>query len=400
MHVDVDDQIEDLLRANRTYAEIANETGTSRGKVWRVAMERKIRKFENRIAARRADREAQMRSNIEAAMNRTSRADALEFLSGFPDSSISAIVTSPPYNCGKAYSEDPTGDAMLPLRYFGWLCSIVAEMERVIKPGGTIAMVVGGTYDRNGTLVPIDWLLADAFGRTGLTYQNRIAWIVSHGLTPRRRLSNRYETIVIYSKGEPTFNPSAARTPTIQFDKRAFRGPDRGRASSHPHGSAPSDVWTIKHLGHNHGEKTAHPAQYPIAIAKRLVLLYTQPGDIVCDPFSGSGSTHVAAIEAHRPFVGCDAGDYADIRDPRVAAARPDTFFPFPGVTQESLAFWAREIPAWRGSRTAVTSVPHAAPSRSEDEQLVMDFVERDLAADPRRRVRAAAATPCTEFVA
>jgi DNA modification methylase len=389
MTVPLADDVETLLRSQMTYAQIAEQLATSRGTVWRIALDRKARKNEARIEERRVDRERQMRANIEAALGETTRADALDFLSGLPDSSCQCVIASPPYNLARSYDSDPTGDAMPPLRYFGWLCEIIAECERALKPGGVIAMVVGATRDHFGVLKPIDWLLSEAFAKTQLTYQNRIAWVVAHGLTPKKRLANRYETIVIFSKGEPTFNPSAARTPTLHFDKRAFRGPNRGKASGCPQGAWPSDVWTVNHLGFNHPEKSRHVAQYPVAIPKRLALLYTQPGDLICDFASGTGSTHVACIETHRAFIGCDIAEYADIRPQRIAAAMPATFSPFPGVTPESLAFWQREIPSWAGKATPNSYQP-PADQIIDDEQLVMDFVANDLVAEPRRRARAA----------
>lgn len=386
------DNIEMLLRSDRTYEQIAQELGTSRGTVWRTALARRARKNEARIEERRSDREKQMRANIEASLGQTTRADALDFLSGLPDSSVACVISSPPYNLSRSYDSDPTGDAMLPLRYFGWLCEIVAECERILKPGGVIALVVGATRDHFGVLKPIDWLLSEAFAKTQLTYQNRIAWVVAHGLTPKKRLANRYESILIFSKGEPTFNPSAARTPTLHFDKRAFRGPNRGKASGHPQGAWPNDTWFINHLGHNHPEKTRHCAQYPVAIPKRLMLLYSQPGDLICDFASGTGSTHVACIETHRAFIGCDIADYADIRPQRIASAVPATFSPFPGVTAGSLAFWQREIPSWAGEATPHSYQP-PADRVVDDEQLIMDFAATDLVAEPRRRARAASST-------
>jgi DNA modification methylase len=365
-----------LMQTGMTYEAVAAACGTSRGKVWRIATEHGVRKNEARIEARRRDRDAQMRANLAELLGQTMQADVLDVLSGLPDESVQLVVTSPPYNIGRGYDDDASRDLMLPLRYFGWLCSIVAELERVLRPGGVIAMVVGATRDRHGVLKPIDYLLDEAFSKTALTFQNRIAWLLQHGLTPKRRLANRHETILIYAKGKPTFNPNVARTPSIQFDKRAFKGPNKGRASGNPFGKWPSDVWEVKHLGHNHPEKTRHPAAFPVAIPKRCILLYSMPGDLVMDVFHGSGSTQVAAIETGRAFIGCDTAAYADIRPERIAAAQPDTFFPFPGVTPESLAFWQDEVRSWK---SPVNLIRRSATPAIDDEQLAMDFVRDEL---------------------
>jgi DNA modification methylase len=88
----------------------------------------------------------------------------------------------------------------------------------------------------------------------GLTYQSRVVWPAHHGLTPKRRLAERYETALVFSKGDaPAFNPSAARRPQLNPGKSALYGPNI----------------------------TEHVAQYPEALAMRAILLYTQPGDLV-----------------------------------------------------------------------------------------------------------------------
>jgi DNA modification methylase len=209
----------------------------------------------------------------------------------------------------------------------------------------------------------MDWLLKSAFEQTGLTYQNRIAWIGDHGLQPKTRLAERYETIVIYSKGAPVFNPNSCRTPQKHIDKRAYKGPRKGQLTSHALGAWPTDVWAgdLRHLRHNAGEKTAHPCQFPVALAKRLIMLYSLPGQLCADIFRGSGSTHVAAIECGRNFIGCDL-HYADLAEERATAAQPDTITPFSGVTPDSVDFWARELSGdptkARATRVDGTAIP------------------------------------------
>src|SRR3546814_8098546 len=78
--------------------------------------------------------------------------------------------------------------------YIGWLMQIVSEASRILREGGILFLQVGSTRDESDTLVPIDMLIFDAIKRTGLNFQSRVAWVVSHGLTPKKRLSERYET--------------------------------------------------------------------------------------------------------------------------------------------------------------------------------------------------------------
>ncbi len=100
-------------------------------------------------------------------------------------------------------------------------------------------------------------------------------------------------------------------------------------------------------------------------LVKRAILLYTLPGEPVCDCFVGSGSTAVAAIETGRGFVGADLF-YEDLRAKRIANAKPDSFTPLTGVTDESVAVWQAE--ARRVEHTAVAIKP--ADDRILCEQL------------------------------
>jgi len=120
---------------------------------------------------------------------------------------------------------------------------------------------------------------------------------------------------------------------------------DKGKLSGNPFGAFPSDVWsdipTVRH-GHPERKNSVHPAQFPVLLAKRLILLYTMPGDLICDPFCGSGTSAVAAVESGRNFVGADLF-YEGLRAQRIGMAKPDTFSKLPGVTDESVAVWQAE---------------------------------------------------------
>jgi DNA modification methylase len=247
--------------------------------------------------------------------------------------------------------------------YHGWLMQITSEISRTLKPGGVVCLNVAKTRDWVGSLMPMDVLICEDMRRAGLTFQSRVVWTVPHGLTPTARLADRYETILIFSKGEQaTFNPNAARVPQKQPGKRAFKGPNIGKLSCNPLGAHPSDVWSdIPNVGHNHPDTAEgkHPAQFPARLAKRCILLYSMAGDLVCDPFSGSGSTAVAAVESGRNFVGSDLF-YENLRERRLAKAKPDTLTLLPGVSDETLRF-GKPRPAASRSKPK----PHHQPTKS-----------------------------------
>jgi DNA modification methylase len=340
-----DQQILELLPTH-TYEKLVALTGRSKGDIYRIALKNGARKTESRIKERKADREKRQLETLAAITNSTAKADVLDFLETLPDDSIDLFFTSPPYNIGKGYGEGASADVMRHTYFHGWLMMVISEMTRIVKPGGVVAMNIGKTMDANGRLMPMSHLIYNDFVSSGLQFQSEVVWQIPHGLTPKRRMSERHETILIFSKGDVAkFNANAARTPQKQPGKKAYKGPNKGNLSGNPFGAHPSDVWSdISSVRSNHPDKVHgnHPAQFPVLLPKRAILLYTNPGDIVCDPFHGSGSTQVACVEAERNFVGCDLF-YEDLRAKRVSAARPDNVCLLPGVTDESVAVWQAE---------------------------------------------------------
>lgn len=280
--------------------------------------------------------------------------------------SLGMHLTSVPYNLGKSYGGSLCLDSRPFYYYLGWLLMVLAEMVRTLKPSGVMFLQVGSTKDTDGGLYPLDCLLFEHIKNMGMKFQSRIIWEYCHGLTPKRRLAERHEVVLVFSKGEnPTFNANAARIPQIQPGKRAFKGPNKGKLSGHPFGAWPTNIWKIPGCGSNHPETKhgRHPAQFPVLLAKRAILIYTLPGDIVCDSFVGSGSTFLAAKQTYRQFIGADLF-YEDLRARRLAAVSPDLYSPFPGVTEESMAVWQAEA-------VGVQYTPPKPITLEQNEQLV-----------------------------
>ena len=333
--------------ATHEYSETMAMFNISKGSLYRLALKNGARKTEVKIRERAAERKARQKETLLEMIDQTVTADVLDYLDAIPDESVNLIMTSPPYNIGKSYGDNASADSMRHVYYAGWLTMIISEMARIIKPGGVIFLQCGSTQDElDGSRMPIDILIFDAMRKAGLTYQNRVSWIIPHGLTPKKRLSERHESCLIMSKGEPAvFNPSPARTPQKQPDKKAYKGPNKGKLSGHPQGAWPSDVWTIGNVGANHPEKTGHPAQFPEEMAKRAIGLYTLPGDLVVDPFSGSGTIHAVSRKMHRQFSGADLF-YEDHREKRLKNVEPDNISYLPGVTDKSVAVWQAQARA------------------------------------------------------
>jgi len=352
----------ELLR-EKTYDQVRQETGWSRGRIYALAIRAGARKNENRIREQREERKRRQVEFLNEIINTTTKSDVLDFLDGLPDDSVRCHITSPPYNLGKSYGACPSADQMRFVYFHGFLMQVISELARTVAPGGTVCLNLGNTRDWQDQLMPLDVLLYDSFIRAHLSFQSRIIWAIPHGLTPKRRLAERYETVLVFSKGEQqTFNPSAARIPQKDPGKRAFKGPNRGHLSGHPLGAHPTNVWNIPHVGHNSRDlkytSSKHPAPFPVELVRRAILLYTMPGDLICDAFSGSGSTQHAAIETGRSFIGADLF-YESDRAARLAKVIPDSLCVLPGVSNESIAVWQAE------ART----VQHDAPPITPEEE-------------------------------
>lgn len=241
--------------------------------------------------------------------------DAMQFLASLPDAPIFDLtVTSPPYGIGKPYEHHQ------PLEeYKAWQASIIEAVCRRTRPKGSVCWQVGNWVD-NGEIWPLDILLAPVFRDCGMKLRNRIVWHFGHGTHAKMRFSGRHETILWFTKGDTyTFNLDDVRIPAKYPGKRYFKGVHRGELSGNPLGKNPEDVWDIPNVVGNHIEKTDHPCQFPVGLVSRLVRALSNPGDLVFDPFTGSGSTAVAALYHNRRFVGTEISpEYTKIARDRI----------------------------------------------------------------------------------
>jgi adenine-specific DNA-methyltransferase len=234
--------------------------------------------------------------------------DCLELLAQIPDRTVKLVITSPPYNIGKEY-EVRTGLET----YLQQQTQIIAECSRVLAPGGSLCWQVGN-YIEDGEVYPLDILFYPIIKAQGLNLRNRIVWRIEHGLHAKNRFSGRHETILWFTKGDFEFNLDPVRVPQKYPGKRHYKGPKAGEYSGNPLGKNPGDVWDIPNVKNNHVEKTPHPAAYPIELVERFLLSVTQPGDLVFDPYMGSGSTGCAALLHGRRVAGAELmPEYIDV---------------------------------------------------------------------------------------
>jgi len=229
--------------------------------------------------------------------------DSLHFLKVLPSRTAQLVLTSPPYNVGKEYEEGKTLE-----EYLDYQKQVIRECVRITRKGGSICWQVGNHVRSSGDIVPLDIAFYQLFAEhSDLRLRNRIVWHFGHGVHCETRFSPRYETILWYTKGDKyTFNLDTIRVPQKYPGKLAYHGANHGRPSSNPKGKNPGDVWLIPNVKGSHVEKTSHPCQFPIALAENLILALTNRGQLLIDPFLGSGTTAVAALKNGRRAAGVD----------------------------------------------------------------------------------------------
>lgn len=236
------------------------------------------------------------------------------------DGSVALVVTSPPYFAGKEY-EEALGVGDVPgtyLAYLSMLEDVFAECVRKLEPGGRLAVNVANLGRK-----PYRSLSADVIGilqdRLRLLLRGEVVWQKARGATgscawgsfqrpANPVLRDLTERVVIASKGrfDRALTARARQARGLPAEATLFRDEFM---------EATTDVWE---LPAESATRVGHPAPFPVELPERLIHLYTYRGDLVLDPFMGSGTTAVAAVRTGRHFAGYDT----DVSYVEAAAAR------------------------------------------------------------------------------
>ena len=223
-----------------------------------------------------------------------SQADCLEYLNTLEDSSVDLVVVDPPYFEIIKDSWDNQWESES--AYLEWCHAWTAECFRVLKPGG--CFYVWGTTKTDTFL---KYKLGVLNNIPEATYQNWIIWAYDWGGRTKKKFPRKHEDLLMYSKGKDfPFYADDIRVP-YKMAKSVRQGVELNAL-----GKIPTDVWTKNN--HTTSKEYAgwHPTQKPIALLERIIKAHTQPGEVVLDCFSGSGSTMIAAQNTGRSFVGCE----------------------------------------------------------------------------------------------
>ncbi|HEU5003572.1 MAG TPA: site-specific DNA-methyltransferase [Actinomycetota bacterium] len=246
-------------------------------------------------------------------------------MTAIADASVALVVTSPPYFAGKEY-EEALGEGHIPATYFeylGMLEEVFAECVRCLEPGGRIAVNVANLGRRPYRSLSSD-VTAILQDKLRLLLRGEVIWQKGRGSSGScawgsfQRSTNPVlrdltERVVIASKGRFDRAQTARR--------RAAAGlPSSGSLWRDEFMEATTDVWEIPPES---ATRVGHAAPFPVALPRRLIHLYTYYGDLVLDPFMGSGSTAIAALETGRHYAGYDIDpDYVQRAQARVCEWR------------------------------------------------------------------------------
>jgi site-specific DNA-methyltransferase (adenine-specific) len=269
----------------------------------------------------------------DSTVNRCGAADSVvcgdaRDMTDVDDNSVALVVTSPPYFAGKAYETD-LGAGHVPATYLEYLVmlrDVFAECLRVLEPGGRLCVNVAnlGRKPYRSLAGDVTTILQDELA---MLLRGEVVWVKAKGAAgscafgsymkaSNPVLRDLTERVVIASKGR--FDRA------IPVKARAERGlPNVSDISKEEFLASTLDVWEIRP---ERARRVHHPAPFPVELPERFIRLYTYVGDVVLDPFLGSGSTAVAATRTGRRYVGYDTDpEYVAIAEARIAEAREPT---------------------------------------------------------------------------
>lgn len=244
-------------------------------------------------------------------------ADNMDVLPSWPGGSFRLIYLDPPFNTGKAQRRttlqavaDAEGDrtgfggrryrtellAQSSYRdefddYLGFLAPRLEECRRLLTDDGTLYFHIDPRESHYCKL-----LLDELFGRE--CFLNEIVWAYDYGARTKRRWPAKHDVILVYVKDPRRYHFDAEAV-----DREPYMAPGLVTPEKAARGKLPTDVWWHTIVPTNGAEKTGYPTQKPEGVLRRIVQASSAPGDLVLDPFAGSGTLGAVAAALGRRYV-------------------------------------------------------------------------------------------------
>jgi site-specific DNA-methyltransferase (adenine-specific) len=228
-----------------------------------------------------------------------------ENMSELPDNSVHLMITSPPYNVGKEYDQDMSLE-----EYREFLRRVWKEVYRVLVPGGRACINIANIGRK--PYIPLHAFIIEDMLNLGFLMRGEIIWVKKGGGAPSTAwgtwmsaknptLRDEHEYILVFSK--KFFERPKTESKEDTITREEFLEFTRS-------------VWYMKP---ETAKKIGHPAPFPVELPYRLIQLYSFKGDVVLDPFMGSGQTALACLKTGRFYIGYEINeDYVRLAEKRI----------------------------------------------------------------------------------
>jgi DNA modification methylase len=232
-----------------------------------------------------------------------------EAMSELPDCSVHLMVTSPPYNVGKDYDEDLSMED-----YLAFLNRVWKETWRVLVPGGRMCINVANLGRK--PYIPLHAFIAEQAIALGFLMRGELIWNKAASASPSTAWGSWK------SAGNPTLRD--VHEYILVFCKETFKRQNpQKRANTITRDEFLEYNKSVWAMPAEPARKIGHPAPFPVELPRRLIQLYTFEGEVVLDPFMGSGQTAIAAMKSSRKFIGYEIDEkYISLANKRIQESR------------------------------------------------------------------------------
>lgn len=227
--------------------------------------------------------------------------DAIEEMKKLPDRTIRLIVTDPPYNLNKNYGNNQ--DKLEFDAYIDFSRQWLTEAKRVLTDDGTIYVFMGMRY--------ISYIFNILEQELNMTFNSWITWFYTQGIGKTKGFSPRHDDILMFTKSSKNF---VFHLDNIRVPQKFYRSVNNMR------GANPGNVWEFSHMHYCNKNRKKHPTQKPEGLYERMILASSDPGDVVLDPFVGSGTALRVCQQTDRCGIGFDMNpEYVAMTKERLA---------------------------------------------------------------------------------
>jgi len=226
--------------------------------------------------------------------------DAVEKMQELKSRSVDLIIADPPYNLGKDYGNG--SDTKSFEEYIQFTRKWTKEATRILKKTGMIYVFMGFRF--------ISYLYQILEKENSLSFVNWICWHYTQGIGKKKGFSPRHDDILMFTiSNNYTFNLDPIRVPQKYY-----------RSINNMRGANPGDVWEFSHIHYCQDNRQDHPTQKPEGLIERMILASSNEGDLVLDPFSGSGTTLRVCQQLNRNCIGIELNeDYVKMTKKRLS---------------------------------------------------------------------------------